>query len=447
MENIKDIIVYASGVNPEMEKTGKVLMSKYEFGKLLGQGNFAKVYLARDLRTGDNVAIKVIDKEKVLKLGFEVQTRREVLTMRQVKHPNILRLYEVSATKTKIYLIIEYAKGGELFEKIEKGRLCENQARKYFQQLIKALDFCHKQGVYHRDLKPENLLLDENGDLKIADFGMSTFLEAHQRNSLLKTACGTPAYVAPEVVCRKGYYGAKSDVWSCGVILYTLLAGYLPFYDNNLMVLYGKIYRGEYSCPNWFPLDIRRLLARILDPNPNKRITTAKIMENPWFRRGLYPKAVQMKKEITDVADDETAAVKPTQALAQPTYLNAFYILSLSAGLDLSVLFATDNSEKEDFKFTSMSSPSSIVATIEDVACILQMEIVKTDGGMLKLEWPRERREEPLIISAEIFEFAPSFYLVEMKKSCGDALEYQKIMMGHIRPALKDIVWIWQGEK
>ncbi|KAI5407789.1 hypothetical protein KIW84_053864 [Lathyrus oleraceus] len=224
---------------------------------------------------------------------------------------------------------------------------------------------------------------------------MSTFLEAYQRNNLLKTACGTPTYVAPEVVCRKGYYGAKSDV----------------------------------SCPNWFPLDIQRLLARILDPNPNKRITTAKIMENTWFPRGIYLKAIQMKKEITNVSDDETAAVKPTQALAQPTYLNDFYIFSLSTELDLYVLFATNNNEKEDFKFTSMSSPSSIVETIKDIARILQMEIVKTNGGMLKLEWPGECREEPLIISAEIFEFAPSFYLVEMKKSCGDALEYYKIMM------------------
>uniref|UniRef100_A0A5B6YYN2 Protein kinase domain-containing protein n=1 Tax=Davidia involucrata TaxID=16924 RepID=A0A5B6YYN2_DAVIN len=148
-------------------------MQRYDFGRLLGQGNFAKVYYGRNLKSGQSVAIKVIDKEKVLKVGLIDQTKREISVMRLVKHPNIVQLYEVMASKTKIYFVMEYAKGGELFNKVAKGRLKEDIARKYFQQLMSAVNFCHSRGVYHRDLKPENLLLDENGSLRVSDFGLS----------------------------------------------------------------------------------------------------------------------------------------------------------------------------------------------------------------------------------------------------------------------------------
>ncbi|TKY47613.1 CBL-interacting protein kinase 2 [Spatholobus suberectus] len=440
-----------------MEKRGHVLMQKYEFGKLLGQGNFAKVYHARDLKTSESVAIKVIDKEKVLKIGLVDQTKREISIMRLVKHPNVLQLYEVLATKTKIYFVIEYAKGGELFNKVAKGRLNEDRARKYFQQLISAVDFCHSRGVYHRDLKPENLLLDENGVLKVADFGLSALVESHRQDNMLHTVCGTPAYVAPEVISRKGYDGAKADVWSCGVILFVLLAGHLPFYDLNLMSLYKKIGKAEYKCPNWFSFEVRRLLAKILDPNPDTRISMAKVMENSLFRKGFKSKSGQMKREASNVAlvdsdqvfglcENARAAVEADQALVKPTHLNAFDIISLSAGLDLSGLFAS-NGEQEDTKFTFMSSASSIMSTMEDIACVLRMEIIKKDGGLLILERSREGRKGPVSIDAEIFEVTPSFHLVEMKKSCGDTLEYQKILKEDLRPALKDIVGVWQGEQ
>ncbi|KAK7281060.1 hypothetical protein RIF29_08720 [Crotalaria pallida] len=442
-----------------MEKKGNVLMQKYEFGRLLGQGNFAKVYHARDLRNGDNVAIKVIDKEKVLKVGLVDQTKREISIMRLVKHPNVLQLYEVLATKTKIYFIIEYAKGGELFNKVAKGRLHENMARKYFQQLISAVDFCHSKGVYHRDLKPENLLLDENGVLKVADFGLSALVESHQQENMLQTVCGTPAYVAPEVISRNGYDGAKADVWSCGVILFVLLAGHLPFYDLNLIALYKKIGRAEYKCPNWFSFEARRLLGRILDPNPYTRPSTAKVMESSWFRQGFSSKSVKLKKEVAnvasasvdsdnvfDVCENQIAAVDENQALAKPTYLNAFDIISLSTGLDLTSLFAR-NDEQEDIKFTSMCSASSIIFTLEAIARILKMKITKKDGGLLKLERPKEGRKGALSIDVEIFEFTSSFHLVEIKKSWGDTLEYQKMLKEDIRPALKDIVWVWQVEQ
>ena len=177
-------------------------MQRYDLGRLLGQGNFAKVYYGRNLATGQSVAIKIIDKEKILKVGLINQTKREISVMALVKHPNVLQLYEVMATKTKIYFVLEYAKGGELFNKVAKGKLKEDIARKYFQQLITAVDFCHSRGVYHRDLKPENLLLDENGNLKVSDFGLSALAESRRQDRLLHTTCGTSAYVAPEVIRR-----------------------------------------------------------------------------------------------------------------------------------------------------------------------------------------------------------------------------------------------------
>ncbi|XP_022764237.1 CBL-interacting protein kinase 5-like [Durio zibethinus] len=168
-----------------MENKGKVLMQKCEFGRLLGQGNFAKVYYARNIETNQSVAIKVIDKQKVLNVGMIDQTKREISVMSLVKHPNILEFYEVMASKSKIYCVMEYAKGGELFKKVSKGKLREGMARKYFQQLISAVDFCHSRGVYHRDLKPENLLLDENGILKASDFGLSALTECKHQDGML----------------------------------------------------------------------------------------------------------------------------------------------------------------------------------------------------------------------------------------------------------------------
>lgn len=436
-----------------MEKKGNMLMQKYEFGRLLGQGNFAKVYHARDTKAAQSVAIKVIDKEKVLKVGLIDQTKREISVMSMLKHPNVIGLYEVMATKTKIYLSMEYAKGGELFNKVARGRLREDVARMYFQQLIGAVDFCHGRGVYHRDLKPENLLLDENGTLKITDFGLSALAESKHQDGLLHTTCGTPAYVAPEVISRRGYDGAKADIWSCGVILYVLLAGHLPFHDSNLMEMYRKISRAEYKYHNSMSPEVRRLLSRILDPNPSSRISTAKIMENPWFKRGLTNKFANTNTKTTDVASPYDApewgapenVSEPKQELGKLVNLNAFDIISLSTGFDLSGMFAEHGLKKEE-KFTSNQPALVIISKLEDIAKHLMLKICKKDGGFLRLEPSEKGRNCLLSIDVEIFEITPYFHLVEVKTS-GDAFDFQKILRKEIRPALNDIVWAWQGEQ
>ncbi|KAI4302651.1 hypothetical protein MLD38_038371 [Melastoma candidum] len=439
-----------------MDTKGGVLMQRYEIGRLLGQGTFAKVYHARNIKTGVSVAIKVIDKDKVLKVGLIDQIKREISIMRRVRHPHVVELYEVMATRTKIYFVLEYAKGGELFNKVSKGKLKEDVARRYFQQLIAAVDYCHSRGVAHRDLKPENLLLDDDGDLKVSDFGLSALAESNRQDGLLHTTCGTPAYVAPEVINRKGYDGAKADIWSCGVILFVLLAGYLPFHDPNLIEMYRKIGRAEFKFPNWFTPEVRKLISKILDPNPNTRISLVKIMESSWFRKGLDSKSICIIRETKEPPPLDTDSIfSPNicssssdndQKSCKVSNLNAFDIISYAPGFDLSGLFEGTDQRKE-VRFTAKKPASAIISKLEEIARRLRLKVQKKDGGIIKFEGSRAGRKGLLGIDAEIFEITPDFHLVEMKKTNGDTLEYQKVLKEDIRPALKDIVWAWQGEE
>ncbi|KAL8517096.1 hypothetical protein ACS0TY_015355 [Phlomoides rotata] len=429
-----------------MESKESVLMQRYVWGKLLGQGTFAKVYHGRDIKNGSSVAIKILDKEKILKVGMMEQIMREISVMRLVRHPNVVQLYEVMASKAKIYIVMEYVKGGELFNKVSKKKMKEDTARKYFRQLISAVDFCHSRGVYHRDLKPENLLVDENGDLKVSDFGLSAFAESKQQDGLLHTTCGTPAYAAPEVINRSGYDGCKSDIWSCGVILFVLLAGYLPFHEANLMDMYRKIGKAEYKFPSWVSPGSRRLISKILDPNPDTRISISKIMGRSWYRKGLKSRVSRGEADTMNESDEAFTDADAKADLAKPVNLNAFEIISLSAGFDLSGLFEEKDVMKE-VRFTSNQGAKNIVSKLEEIGKRLMMKVGKKGGGFLKFDGSKEGRKGVLSIDAEIFEISPMFHLVEMKKANGDTLEYEKVMKQEIRPALKDIVWTWQGDE
>ncbi|XP_009616687.1 CBL-interacting protein kinase 5 [Nicotiana tomentosiformis] len=442
------------------EKKGNILMQRYEIGKLLGKGTFAKVYHARNLKTGESVAVKIIDKEKVMKVGLIDQIKREISVMRLIKHPNVVQLYEVMASKTKIYFAMEYVRGGELFNKVAKGRLKEDAARKYFQQLIAAVDFCHSRGVYHRDLKPENLLLDEGGNLKVSDFGLSALLDSKRQDGLLHTTCGTPAYVAPEVINKRGYDGEKADIWSCGVVLFVLLAGYLPFHDQNLMEMYKKISKGEFKCPQWFHPEVRKLLSRILDPNPSSRITLTKLMDNYWFKKGFKQidkttnpgkEQLESPRSVLDIEDHNSDGEGPSNpkkdqdsTTMKPTCLNAFDIISLSPGFDLSGLFEKEKERKSDARFTAKKPASIIVSKLEEVASNESFNVKKKDGTVT-MQSIKEGRKGQLAIDAEIFEITPSFHVVEVSKKSGDTMEYKKFFDQGLKTSLKDIVWTWQG--
>uniref|UniRef100_A0A1J3JSI5 non-specific serine/threonine protein kinase n=1 Tax=Noccaea caerulescens TaxID=107243 RepID=A0A1J3JSI5_NOCCA len=435
-----------------MENKPSVLTDKYEVGRLLGQGTFAKVYYGRSVDTNQSVAIKMIDKEKVMKVGLMDQIKREISVMRIAKHPHVVELYEVMATKTRIYFVMEYCKGGELFNKVAKGKLRDDIAWKYFSQLINAVDFCHSRQVYHRDIKPENLLLDDNENLKVSDFGLSALADCKRQDGLLHTTCGTPAYVAPEVINRKGYDGTKADIWSCGVVLFVLLAGYLPFHDSNLMEMYRKIGKADFKTPSWFAPEVRRLLCKMLDPNPETRITIARIRESSWYRKGLHMKQKKMEKRVNETINSVAAnGAGPSENgdgnnTEEPTNLNAFDIIALSSGFDLAGLFG-DVYDKRESRFTSQKPASVIISKLEEVARRLKLSIRKREAGLFKLESSKEGRKGVLSMDAEIFQVTPTFHMVEMKKSNGDTLEYQKFVAEDLRPALADIVWVWQSDK
>ncbi|OAY46900.1 CBL-interacting serine/threonine-protein kinase 6 [Manihot esculenta] len=417
-----------------------LLHGRYELGRMLGHGTFAKVYLARNLQSGKSVAMKVVGKEKVIKVGMMEQIKREIAVMKMVKHPYIVDLHEVMASKSTIYFAMELVRGGELFSRISKGRLREDVARVYFQQLISAVDFCHSRGVYHRDLKPENLLLDEDGNLKVTDFGLSAFSEHLKQDGLLHTTCGTPAYVAPEVIGKKGYDGAKADLWSCGVILYVLLAGFLPFQDDNIVAMYRKIYRGDFKCPPWFSPEARRLITKLLDPNPSTRIAISKVMDSSWFKKSM-PKTIRSKEEMEFEAFNCEEESKNGGKSKQPETLNAFHIISLSEGFDLSPLFEEKKrEEKEELRFATTRPASSVISRLEEVAKAGKFSVKKSETKV-RMQGQESGRKGKLAIAAEIFAVTPSFLVVEVKKDNGDTLEYKQFCSKELRPALKDIVW------
>lgn len=218
---------------------------------------------------------------------MEEKVQREINILHLCTHPHIIRLYEVIDTPTDIFLVNEYVSGGELFDYIvSKGRLSADEARNFFHQIISGVEYCHFQKIVHRDLKPENLLLDANLNIKIADFGLSNLM---RDGDFLRTSCGSPNYAAPEVISGHLYAGPEVDVWSCGVILYALLCGSLPFDDESIPNLFKKIKSGMYSLPTHLSQLAKNLIPRMLEVDPMKRITIPEIRLHPWFQHKLPP--------------------------------------------------------------------------------------------------------------------------------------------------------------
>ncbi|KAM4603479.1 maternal embryonic leucine zipper kinase [Polymixia lowei] len=256
------------------------LYKYYEVYETIGSGGFAKVKLGRHILTGEKVAIKIMDKKD---LGDDLpRVKVEIEAMKNLSHQHVCRLYHVIETSSKIFMVLEYCPGGELFDYIiAKDRLSEEETRVFFRQIVSALAYVHSQGYAHRDLKPENLLIDEYHNLKLIDFGLC----AKPKGGLgyeLMTCCGSPAYAAPELIQGKAYIGSEADVWSMGVLLFALLCGYLPFDDDNCMVLYRKITRGKYDSPRWLSPGSILLLNQMMQVEPKRRLTVRQLLDHPW---------------------------------------------------------------------------------------------------------------------------------------------------------------------
>ncbi|TKY51940.1 CBL-interacting serine/threonine-protein kinase 4 [Spatholobus suberectus] len=416
------------------------ILGKYQLTRLLGRGSFAKVYQARSLVDGATVAVKIIDKSRTVDAGMEPRIIREIDAMRRLHHhPNILRIHEVMATKTKIHLVVEFAAGGELFARItRRGRLPEPTARRYFQQLVSALRFCHRNGVAHRDLKPQNLLLDGAGNLKVSDFGLSALPE-QLNNGLLHTACGTPAYTAPEILRRSGGYdGSKADAWSCGLILYVFLAGHLPFDDSNIPAMCKKISRRDYHFPDWITKPARFVIHRLLDPNPETRMGLEALFANAWFKKSLRPETTEERAFAWDNTNNNNNNV-----YGKGSGVNAFDIISMSSGLDLRGLFETtsDGGNRWEKRFTSSARVEVVVEKVKEVggASGFKVEVGKNNGAIALA-----KGKVGLVF--EVLEIVPDELLLVAVKVVEGGLEFEEHHWGDWKAALQDLVLSWHNE-
>ncbi|KPA80596.1 putative serine/threonine protein kinase [Leptomonas pyrrhocoris] len=295
-----------AGAAPAPMTSPEQTIGSYVIGETVGRGSFGKVKKGRHKQTNEPVAIKILNKQKLRTANMDRKIHREIEILQLFSHPSICRLYEVISTPTDMYLIMEYVEGGELYDYIvQKGRVRESEARYIFQQIVCAIEYCHHFRVVHRDLKPENILLGTGLQVKLIDFGLSNIMKDGE---FLATSCGSPNYAAPEVISGKLYFGPEVDVWSCGVILYALLCGCLPFDEDSIPVLFSKIKKGKYTFPPNMPPGPRELIQQILTVDPLVRLTIPQIRDNAWFNQRL-PMRLSYNESIFSVKEDRIISV------------------------------------------------------------------------------------------------------------------------------------------
>eukprot|EP00298_Acanthocystis_sp_HF-20_P012777 c20048_g1_i4.p1 GENE.c20048_g1_i4~~c20048_g1_i4.p1 ORF type:complete len:386 (+),score=48.21 c20048_g1_i4:42-1199(+) len=304
--------------------------------------------------------------------------------MRMINHPNVVKLQEVLSTEKCIYLVMEYINGGDLIDRVEKkGRMRDKEANLYFRQLVEGVAYCHGHGVCHRDLKPENLLIDTSTQtLKISDFGLSALSNSKNsfQQSLQYTSCGTPNYIAPEMLSGKGYDGRKADIWSIGVILFVILAGQLPFDEASVHKLYKKISTADCYCPAWISADAKSLIKKILVPDPESRITIEEIKAHPWYTKfdltcpcsyesnhSTFSTASTLSAaSVTSIACEESHKSLQIKKSTIPTPdINAFELIGLCCGIDHSLILSAPGTESSQYsKFYSDHDPKVILRSI-----------------------------------------------------------------------------------
>jgi len=287
----------------------------YDLKKEVGTGNFSVVRMAVNKKTGEEVAVKIIDKKRVGQKKDMLQTEVDIL--QTVRHPHIVELKELFETSTHIFLVMEIVMGGELFDRIvERGSFSEKDAAKITREILEAVSYLHSKGIAHRDLKPENLLCASkapDSDIKISDFGLSKIMDPDTHMKMM-TACGTPGYVAPEVLKCQGY-GKEVDLWSTGVILYIMLCGFPPFYEENNALLFEKIMAGKYQflAPYWnnISADAKDLVSKLLTVDPAKRLTAEMALKHAWIQKGGCDARVDLDKMKNYNASRKALVTKP----------------------------------------------------------------------------------------------------------------------------------------
>ena len=303
-------------LDENLKKREKVKETEYKIGnylikKTLGQGTFGKVKLGIYLPTQEKVAIKILEKDRIIEKDDEIRVKREFDMLALFNHPNVILVAEIFESSDSYYSVMEYCEGGELFNYIVKNRrLSEEESAFFYYQLINGLEYIHSLGIVHRDLKPENLLLTNEHLLKIIDFGLSNYFKEGQKD-LLATPCGSPCYASPEMVGGKKYNGFKIDIWSSGIILYAMLCGYLPFEDKDNDILFEKILECKLVFPKYVKKLSRDLMERILVTDPDQRISISEIKKHPFYLKGkeLFEQEFSVYQIIKD-ANEKTSFVE-----------------------------------------------------------------------------------------------------------------------------------------
>ncbi|KAK7830257.1 cbl-interacting serine/threonine-protein kinase 1 [Quercus suber] len=349
-----------------LEKKGMQL-GKYELGRTLGEGNFGKVKFARNIETGQCFAVKILEKNKIIHLKISDQIKREIATLKVLKHPNVVRLHE-------------------------------------------------DDGLLHTTCGSPNYVAPEILANRGYDGATSDIW-----------SCGVifPNYVAPEILANRGYDGATSDIWSCGVILYVILTGYLPFDDRNLAVLYQKIFKGDAQIPKWLSQGAHNMIKRILDPNPVSRITMAGIKADEWFKQDYTPANPDDEEEDIYI-DDEAFSIREVPSDAEkspgsPTLINAFQLIGMSSCLDLSGFFEKEDVSERKIRFTSNHSAKDLLEKIEGTVTEMGFRVLKKNGRLKVVQEHKKGQKSlgSLSVAAEVFEISPSLFVVELRKAYG----------------------------
>lgn len=325
----------------------------YEFGDTIGTGGFSKVKKAVEISTGKTFAVKCIKISSINDPVSQKQIEREISILRTVHHPNIAQLHQVIHAPDKIYLVLEFVSGGDLFDLIaNNGPLPEVRARKYFHQLIDALDYMHQKRAIHRDLKPENILISENDDIKITDFGLS--IETAHSSQYLQTCCGTPNYVAPEIFKGESYQGGPVDIWGAGLLLYVMLSAYPPFNGNDINEISALVIRGHLYFPRGFPRAARDLINKIIVVDPKRRLTLNEIREDPWFNVDYQMMKIsdEGKYLIPDITVDETGEVETAS-------ITGFELISQIVNLDFKYCL-TGKTPSKNYIFSCLADDAVI---------------------------------------------------------------------------------------
>lgn len=353
--------------------------------------------------------------------------------MRRVKHPNVVRLYEVLSSHSKIYLVMEFIDSGELFEKLKlEGALCEEEARHIFQQIVSAVAFCGEHSIAHRDLKLENVLMDAFGRVKISDFGLSSLFssEAHTAE-LMHTTCGTVNYAAPEIFSNQGYDGHLADIWSCGVILYALLVGRLPFEDEKVSKLIEKIVCAAYDEPKTVSPEARMLLRRILNPDPRVRITISQLKEDPWFSVDYREPDGVYEQEAVSLNTTQTSFMDNPPEEEGARTMTAFELVNFASGTLLNRMFCP--SEIETYFISS--SPASVLNRRLTAALIAIGFTLQPSRAKPRLDFA----SNTVGLTLEVVTLVPGMQLVTLMRTSGALLDYNDAYE-RLLPQVRDLI-------